>query len=171
MINIEEPIQELTPAYRLLVKEALNWEYGSIHSHKEVGNILGLTPGTDLYYYAVSKAKKVLLTHGKLIDSIRDIGYQTLMPDDYNPHSVKVVNQGKKKVRIAVQVLSNAPEEQMTDHAKTARRKLYDRTVSLETEMNKRIVGLERLTRKPAITVRNTTRESCEEDLAPVDTI
>lgn len=163
--------EELTPPYKLLVREALNWEYGSIHSHEEIGNILGLTPGTHFYYSAIARAKKRLLSHGKLIESVRDTGYQTLMPDDYNPHSVKVVNQGRKKVRTAVQVLSNAPEEQMTPHARTARRKLYDRTVSLGNEMDKRIVGLERLTRRPSIKIRTSTREDCVTDLAPADSI
>jgi hypothetical protein len=164
MCGVDE--STLLPPYRLLERTALNWEYGSRHSHEELAEITGLPVRTSRFYAAISAANKRLLIYGKILKSIRGIGYETLQPDDYNPHSVTLVKQGERKISKSVRVLCNAPEEHMSQNARRTRRQLYDRTSALELSTHEAVNQLERFTPRPAINVRTSTREETSLDTA-----
>jgi len=116
------------PEWTNLKEIATDWEYGSIHSHSEISKILHLEKGTYKYYSMIGRANKELLKHSKILKSVREKGYQTVNPDDFNDYAMGKFKTSKKRFEEGVKVLQNAPVSLMTQDGQRRHRYLYDRS-------------------------------------------
>lgn len=149
----------LLPRYLELVEQAVNWEYGSIHSHNEIAETMNLLPGNNEYYTNVNKANKKLLESGKKLVNVNGKGYQVLSPDDYMKESAKKVDQGKRRIRDAGKVLSYAPIEHMSEEGKKRFTAYSDRYFSFMALVQGASVELKTLAaQKPKIQLSEAQR-------------
>ena len=150
----------LLPRYLELVDRAVNWEYGSIHSHNEIAETMNLSPGNNEYYGNVTKANNKLLESGKKLVNIKDKGYQVLNPDDYTRESAKKVEQGKKRIKQAHKVLAYAPVESMSEDGKRRFTTFSDRLSAFSALVQGAAIELKTLAaQKPRIQLSETQRK------------
>ena len=108
----------LLPRHLELVEQAVDWEYGSIHSHQEIADIMNLLPGNNEYYSNVNKANKKLLESGKKLVNVSGKGYQVLNPDDYIKESARKIQQGKRRILQGYKDTIYAPVESMSEEGR-----------------------------------------------------
>ena len=150
----------LLPRYLELIEQAVNWDYGSIHNHKEVADTMNLNPGTGEYYRNVNAANKKLLESGKKLVNIKDKGYQVLSPDDYAKESARKVEQGKKRIKQAHKVLTYAPVESMSEDGKRRFTTFSDRLSAFSALVQGASVELKMLAaQKPRIRLSENQRQ------------
>lgn len=119
------------PEWKELVDKALKWEYDSVHTHKEIGLIMKLKPGTARYRQMISRAIKELKLNGKTMVSIHKVGYRVLPPDEYAGHSVRIIDSGKRRIRRGHKIITYAPATLMSEEGKRKYTVVLDRASAL----------------------------------------
>jgi hypothetical protein len=119
------------PEWKELVGKALKWDYGSAHTHEEMGLIMKLKPGTARYRQMVARAIKELETNGKTLASIPKFGYRVLLPDEYAGHSVRIIDSGKRRIRRGHKIITYAPTALMSEEGKRKYTVVLDRASAL----------------------------------------
>lgn len=127
----------LFPPWKELVKIAVNWDYGSPHTHKEIAAILSVEQQTSNYYSLVTRANKELTIHSKLLQNIQDFGYLVVNPNDYPEASQGRMDKAIRHVKVAELVSTYAPTELMDDHHRTIHDKHHQSVVSQRVMMEK----------------------------------
>jgi hypothetical protein len=110
----EEPI--LNPPWKELVKVASEWEYGSeVHPHTEIAAIMRLEYPSQKYYENVTNAIEEMISLGKRMVCVKNVGYRVLAIDEHTIEGVWDMKKGIRKMRTSVRNLSDAPTSKMTD--------------------------------------------------------
>jgi hypothetical protein len=97
------------PEYKELVSLARHWDYGSMHTHTEISQVMGVKFPSNRYYNLVQRAAEELLSCGKLLVCIKNEGYKILLPDEYVDQSVKCFEQGRRRLKKGLKTLNDAP--------------------------------------------------------------
>jgi biotin operon repressor len=135
------------PEWKELVNRAVNWGYGSDHSHEEIGEILRLNPGTTKYRYAVARSKKELEKLGKALKSVHGKGYIVMEAKEYLNESAMYAKKSRNNSKRSVEVLINTPIEKLTPEQQKIRDMMLDsglRLVALTEGGFKEIKTLQR---------------------------
>jgi hypothetical protein len=135
------------PEWKELVKHAITWDYGTVHSHQEISSIMLLKPFTRKYYTMVSRASKELRDYGKVIVSLPKQGYKVIAPDEYVGHAIKYVEAGSKRIKTAHSILDCAPVDKMTVPGRTRFNMVYDRMAAFYAFMQGGVKELKTLER------------------------
>lgn len=116
MSNTEK--STLFPPWKELVKVASEWDYGTFHSHAEIGGILGCEPQSSKYYAYVQKARRSLIERGKLLEAHTNQGYYVTEVNRYSEVTFEDVKKSKKYLEISVLKSQFAPTTLMDEQAK-----------------------------------------------------
>jgi len=118
-----------------LVNNILDKKYGDIITHNDIMYCIQERRGTSAYKGILEHAKRRLLESGKMIESIRGVGYRVVYPDDYTKVSVGHVAAASRRIKKGVEVMDYAPVSNMTADGVAAYNRVYDRTKILEAAM------------------------------------
>jgi len=105
---------KLYPEWRELAEVAEIWEYGSVHKHSEIAEIMGIPQQETKYYQYVSRANEILTPKGKLLQIVVGTGYLVVHPDDYIDRSFDQVKKSMDHLLRAVTISQSAPVELMS---------------------------------------------------------
>ena len=144
------------PRYKELVEWATGWEYGSIHSHNEIAEIMDVKSCSPEYYGSITRANKALLECGKRLINLKAQGYKVLSPDDYIRESQKCVNQAGRRIKQAAAISQMAPTENMSEEGRKRHQAHNDRLMSFGALMQGASTELRILAatdRKPKIAI------------------
>ena len=113
--------------WELLYDHVMEADYGSIISHQEISHIIGESHNSNKYGTIINRAKKSLLAQGRLIESVRGVGYRVIEPDDYSGKSISVFRQGFNKLKKASDLLAYAPVASMSEEGRLIHQNVTDR--------------------------------------------
>lgn len=133
----------------------LESEYGEIITHDDMSDLLQLSKGSQLYYFAISKMNKILLNKSKMLMNIQKVGYQIVEPDNYAGCAVKTYVKGVKKMKLSKKILEKAPIELMSEEAIEKHNKVYDRVCNRLANANAGVKELKKITTKTLNVVSN----------------
>jgi hypothetical protein len=124
------------PEWKEIMNAACLWDYGTIHEHEYIANLIFAKVGSRNYRNAVARANKELIQHGKMLKSIRGIGYEVVKPGEYVKTSKKYAEQARKQYSVAKEILECAPKAYMTKEERLEHRNAYDRTCIINGLLN-----------------------------------
>ena len=125
------------PVWKQLVKIASAWEYGGLHTHSEIADILGVDTQTNKYYQNVSSANIELTLSGKRLAIVQGEGYMVVKPGEYPEDSRKQKDKGLRHYKIAAMVTGCAPVEKMTDKERAINDQCHSLNTALVTMLKK----------------------------------
>lgn len=142
-----------------LVAHVLKLGYGETIPHSEIEGILGEPHSSSKYFDLVRRANKNLLSHQKMMQNLRGVGYQIIEPDEYVGVAVHHYSKAFRRLKRGNDVLVNAPVACMSREGMDAHRAVSDRARSLFASMSGGCVELKLLARKPSpLAVENVGR-------------
>lgn len=97
-----------------IVNLMLSKEYGDIISHNEILQAIHEQRPSNTYRDAVHAAVKKCVNAGKMVESVRSVGYRVVAPDEYVSQSTKCVMSGAKKIDYGTKILLHAPVRDMS---------------------------------------------------------
>lgn len=121
---------KLYPEFKELLEVALNWDYGTVHTHEEIAKIMCLEPKSGRYYSAVATANKRLLDTQKMLKVVPKVGYKVCEPAEYTAEAVRQIKLSKKRSNKAVMIATLAPIDKMTLDEQIKHRQISDRAMS-----------------------------------------
>lgn len=89
-------------------------KYGELIHYQEIEQAIGESRGTQRYYSAIAKAKKLLEERGKMIVRIGGGDYQVAYPGDYTEQYAREVRLAGKRIKHGGKILKAAPVKDMT---------------------------------------------------------
>ena len=136
------------PEWRELYEVAQTWEYGSIHSHADVAEIMRIKPLTLHYYTQVGRCRVELRRRNKrCLVSARTIGYRVALPNEHVGIADNDVDLAKERIKTAIEALNAVdvslctPEEINTLDRYTSRIYRVYGPIATEREQLKRIAA------------------------------
>lgn len=141
MKNNKEKIEEL---FNYVVSK----DYDVVVSHNEISEIIEEDIKTSKYYQIINNANKLLTEQGKMIESIKKVGYRIVNPNDYTIKSIDKMQQGFRKVSKGQKMLTYAPVKSMTEEARTEYNLVSDRVKLLNAHIGGAITEIKLLKRK-----------------------
>ncbi len=109
--------------------------YGEILNYDEIGGIIELKYGTVKYSDIIQAARKQLITTGHMIVNVRGVGYKVCQPDNYTGEGVRHMRCGARQIDKGVRIISHAPVNDMSQHAREAHNRVADRMMRLQAAM------------------------------------
>jgi len=113
--------------WEILYDLVMGKNYGVLITHNEISHCLDVPYESPKYYATIAHAKKVLLTQGRIIESVRGVGYRVVEPDDYTLLSVTYFKRGFSRLEKANDLLAYAPTKKMSDEGRLMHRDITDR--------------------------------------------
>lgn len=142
-----------------LVDKFLSMDYGDTLEHYKIESIINLRQKDRGYQDIVQAAKRRLEEMGRTVKSVRKVGYQLVMPDDYSSLAAAHVRAGTKRISHGKRILDNAPEERMTPEGRDMYRHMKDRMTTLDAFMRGARTEVKALTvKKHPLLSQNTSR-------------
>lgn len=132
----------------VLADEISKLQYGTILTHQQITSIIDEEYPSNKYRSEISKAKKILLKRGIVLESISGDGYRIVEPDNFVNHSLKHYKRGFNEMQKGYDILDNAPTENMSQEGLSTFRRMYDRAISLASSMKGVSVELKTLSEK-----------------------
>lgn len=136
------------PPYKKLFSEAVFWEYGSIHTHEEIAEILGVKKNAKKYHSDIRRANEKLIESGKLLKNIRDIGYRIVSPDDYADVAIEHVDKSKMQISIAGKIIDHTPVKRLSPEGLKRHRQISDAMATTRAVMLGKFTELALLSKK-----------------------
>lgn len=121
----------------ILAESILDRNYGEIVRFQEIERIINERRGTQKYYQAIQKAKKILEENGKIIQHISGGDYQVIYPGDYATAYTREIRLANKRVKHGGSILAHAPVNDMT----VGEKQIYDRVSDFHATMQARMSG------------------------------
>lgn len=134
-----------------LFNYVVNKDYDEIVSHNEISDIITEDIQSSKYYQIINNANKLLTEQGKMIESIKKVGYRITNPNDYTLKSIGKMQQGFKKVSDGQKMLTYAPVEKMNIEARNEYNQVSDRVRLLNAHIGGAITEMKLLKRKPNV--------------------
>lgn len=142
-----------------LVDQFLAMDYGDTLEHYKIEGIINLRQKDREYQDIVQAAKKRLEEVGRTVKSVRKVGYQLVMPDDYVDIAASHVRTATKQINHGKQILDHAPEDKMTPEGRDTYRRTHDRMTALDAIMQGARTEIRVLTvKKHPLLSQNATR-------------
>lgn len=133
---------------RKVVETFAVMDYGESLTHGQIAETAGIRKNDGEYRYIISAAQKQLLEHGKMLESIRGVGYRIVAPDDYTAASTRCVSNGVKRINKGMSILVNAPVKDMTQEGIQAYNAVRDRMTILQAAVSGARVEINMLAKK-----------------------
>ncbi|MFA6282148.1 MAG: hypothetical protein WCY05_06590 [Candidatus Omnitrophota bacterium] len=119
------------PEYKELIDHAVNWGYGTMHTHEEIAEIMHLSLSTyaakQKYHNMVVRANKKLVENSRMLVNVKGKGYKVVEPDEYIHMSCKEVKKATTRFRRAYKISNYAPTEDMTPEGRRQYTVYHDR--------------------------------------------
>ena len=115
-----------------IVNLFLSKEYGAVISHNEILQAVHEQRASNTYHDAVNAAVKKCVNAGKMVESVRGVGYRVVAPDEYVSQSTKCVMSGAKKIDYGTKILLHAPVRDMSQEGVQAYNNVTDRMRMLQ---------------------------------------
>lgn len=128
------------------IKYIMDSDYGDIITHEDMADLLELSKGSQLYYFAISRMNKTLLNKSKMLVNIPKVGYQIVKPDDYSGCAVKTYIKGVKKMKLSKKILEKAPTDLMSQEAINKHNMVYDRVCAKLANADAGVKELKKIT-------------------------
>ena len=109
--------------------------YGETVTHKELADAAMVKPGQKDYRYLMSAVGKKMLETGRMIESVRGVGYRLVEPDKYSTKSVDCVLSAGRRMDKGVKILDNAPVADMTQTGVQRYNNVRDRLTILQAHV------------------------------------
>lgn len=133
----------------VLAEKIMQLNYGDVVQHRDIERITGYSYNGKQYNSIVQSAKKIIIRQsGKMLESIRGVGYRVVMPDNYVDHSLKHYKRGFKEFEKGFSTLNHAPINEMSEEGRTTYRRVNDRATLLNASMKGAMVELKTLGKK-----------------------
>ena len=151
--------QQLRPHERL-VETVASMNYGDPITHETIASIIGERAGTNKYRSIVRKASKILRNKGKMIESIRSIGYRVTRPENYLDHVINNTEIATRRITTAKEIADSTPTDQLNQQQLTALRQITDTLTITYAYMTGKSVEVKTLARprRAALAPENTNR-------------
>jgi hypothetical protein len=150
----------LFPPWKELIKIALRWDYGSMHTHMEIATILTVQPKTTEYYHMVSRANEELLMASKMLRNVIGKGYEVVNPNDYPETSQSQMDKALRHTKTAELICTYAPTELMDDHHKKIHEKHTQAVVGSRIMLEKETKTAKRLLAMTPARLRTSEQKS-----------
>lgn len=131
-----------------LIDKILNSDYGDIITHKEIGEIIEEEPGTQFYYFKISKANKKLLNKSKMLQNINRVGYKIVEPGEYCDVAVKTLIKGRDKMLHSKKIMEKAPTNKMTSLEIKRHNETYDRLSTFVANVKAGVNSVKKVSKK-----------------------
>lgn len=123
-------------------------DYGESMTHGQIAELVGVKKTDSEYRYLIHQSQKHLLNHGKMVESIRGVGYRVVNPDDYTTTATRCVTTGVRKINKGAQILAHAPVANMTPDGIQAYNNVRDRMMILQAAATGAKVEINMLSQK-----------------------
>lgn len=123
-------------------------DYGESMTHGQIAELVGVKKTDSEYRYLVHQSQKHLLDHGKMVESIRGVGYRVVNPDDYTAVSSRYMTTGVRCINKSANVLAHAPVASMTPEGLQAYNHVRDRMAILQAAVTGAKVEINMLAQK-----------------------
>lgn len=120
--------------------------YGDIIRYQEIEQVTGEKRGSQRYYSAVAKAKKLLEASGKMIQRLSGGDYQILYPGDYAEAAAREVRLANRRIKHGSKILDVAPLNDMSAEERAVHNRMRDGYAVLQARMNGAVVEVKTLT-------------------------
>lgn len=133
----------------VLAEYLMAFGYGETVSHEQIAQVINEKYNSFRYRTVVQQARKILLEEHKIsFESIRGEGYRRVKADDFTKQTLGHYKRGFNAIQTGMNILQNAPVEDMTEQGREVYRHVYDRTAQLEASMKGAIVEVKTLREK-----------------------
>ena len=119
------------PEYNELISKAINWDYGTSHSHEEISDIMKIPKNTHKYHSMISRANKKLIENARMLVNEKGKGYNVVAPDEYVEMSHKEAKRATRHFRKSYKISDYAPIEKMSEDGLSRYRNYSDRLGTL----------------------------------------
>ena len=123
-------------------------EYGDIVHYQEIERVTQERRGTSRYYNTITKAKKLLEKHGKMIVSIGGGDYRIIDPGDYTKEYASEVRKARNRLKHGKRILDGAPVKDMNEDEQQVYNRVYDFNARLSASFAGSVTEVKRLTGK-----------------------
>lgn len=137
-----------TEKVKTIVEQFATMNYGESLTHKQIAEMVGIKSTDGEYRYLIHQAQKHLLDHGKMVESVRGVGYRIISPDDYTVASTRCVTNGVRRINKGANILAHAPVNDMTADGIQAYNHVRDRMTILQAAVTGAKVEINMLSRK-----------------------
>lgn len=147
-IILDEEKKSSARPWEILADFIVNKDYGDVITHGEITEVINVEREDNQYRYILQKAKKRALVAGKMIESMKNIGYRIVMPDNYSEATVNQFNRGFKCFDKGVTISQHAPKDKMSNEALVRHRSVNDRALNIYAAVKGSCVELETLSKR-----------------------
>lgn len=131
-----------------IVERFASMNYGESLTHNQIAEMVGIKKTDGEYRYLISQSQKHLLAHGKMIESVRGVGYRVVFPDNYTLISTRCVASGVRRIDNGMKILAHAPVKEMTQDGVQAFNTVRDRMAILQAAVTGAKVEINMLSKK-----------------------
>lgn len=133
----------------ILADHIASMGYGDAILHTEIETIINERYRTPKYRSEIMRTKKILRErYHREIKSVRGDGYRVVEPDDVVSCSISHYRRGFNQMQAGMNVLKNAPVEDMTEEGKEVYKRVSDRSVILLASLKGARAELKTLSRR-----------------------
>lgn len=132
----------------ILAEEIKKLDYGTIIPHMTISSIIKEDYPSNKYTTTISKARKILLQKGIVLENIVGDGYRIVEPDNIVDQSLKHYKRGFNEIKKGNDTLEYAPTKDMSPEGREVYRRVHDRSVTLAAHLKGVSVELKTLKEK-----------------------
>ena len=115
----------------ILAEEIEKLNYGTVILHTQISDMIHEEYPSNKYTSTISKARKILLKKGIVLESIIGDGYRIVEPDNVVNQSLKHYKRGFNEMQKGYDTLEYAPTKDMTPEGRETYRRIHDRSITL----------------------------------------
>lgn len=138
-------VEEMKRPQEILAEAIINRDYGSLVTHEEIESIIGFKRGKHKYQQIVQAARKLLRNQGKVLESVRGIGYRFVKPGDYVKTALGHYKKSFNEMKQGKDTLDLAPVNDMTQEERVVYTRVHDRSILLHASMEGALCELKTL--------------------------
>jgi hypothetical protein len=113
-----------------------NLEYRSVIEHRQLMNYFEMDRRVSEYYRRVKMANAVLLTKGKFLRNVANVGYEVIHPDEFIDVAGSEFRKATRRMRQGDKIRTNAPLDKMSAEGLKRHRMVSDRMTTVSRFLN-----------------------------------
>lgn len=138
-----------------LFQKVMSMDYGETITHDEMKEIIKEEPGSQFYYFKISKVNKKLLNESKLLKNVSRVGYKIVEPGEYCDVAVSTLIKGKKKILHSKKIMEKAPTNKMTKQELNRHNQTYDRLCVVTANVEAGVKSVRKVSKKKEFSIKN----------------
>ena len=139
------------PEYKELYDVAVEWDYGTTHTHDDISDIMRLNQNTTKYHNMINKANKMLTDSMKMLKNIKGKGYIVVNPEEYVEEAVSEFQKGNRRIKKGYTILDNTPVDKLEGESLTKYRRVNDSAATLRALVEGKIKEIKVLSTKQLV--------------------